>query len=187
MCAGLSDRDPCRLLFVGGRGTYKNFATALRAFALARKTVPKLHLTVAGPPWSASEESEITSLGLGSSVRLIPAPDDETLRTLYATSSALIYPSLYEGFGIPALEAMATGCIPITANTSSLPEVVGNAGFLLDPEDINSWAEAMVVVARDDPSLRELRAAAPERVRRFDWKVSAERHVAIYKSLGGTE
>src|SRR6185369_2008713 len=88
--------------------------------------------------------------GLDDAGVLLGAVSEQQLRTLYAGASALVYPSLYEGFGLPLLEAMASGTPVIASRAASIPEVVGNAGVLLDPMDVRGWTDAIVKVVNDE-------------------------------------
>lgn len=100
--------------------------------------------------------------------------NDEDLKALYKSSLCFVYPSLYEGFGIPPLEAMANGCPTIVSNTSSLPEVCGNASLYIDPYDRNSITDAMKEVLNDESLRKELIARGKENVKRFNWNYSAQ-------------
>jgi glycosyltransferase involved in cell wall biosynthesis len=99
---------------------------------------------------------------------------------LYADAVALTFPSRFEGFGLPVLEAMGNGCPVIASDTTAIPEVVGDAGVLLDPDDVAGWAAAMFEVATDEDHRSALAAAGRARVRRFDWASSAERLAHAY-------
>ncbi|HEX3800822.1 MAG TPA: glycosyltransferase family 1 protein, partial [Verrucomicrobiae bacterium] len=135
-------------LFVGGRGGYKNFSFLLRAFAKAREVNGKLRLRVAGSPLTGDEKWQLYFLGLTDAVEVSVFPSEADLMKLYRSSVALVYPSLHEGFGIPPLEAMACRTLAITSNTTSLPEVVGDGGIMLDPLRENDWVEAMLKAAQ---------------------------------------
>jgi alpha-1,3-rhamnosyl/mannosyltransferase len=108
------------------------------------------------------------------------------LRNLYAGAVMLVYPSIYEGFGLPALEAMASGIPVITSNRSSLPEVVGDVGITLDPADQLGLAEAMRRLAEDSGERASRSQAGLERARQFTWGRCAEETERVYRlSLGG--
>jgi glycosyltransferase involved in cell wall biosynthesis len=108
---------------------------------------------------------------------------DADLAALYNAAIALVYPSVYEGFGLPAVEAMACGCPVIAANTSSLPEVVGDAGFLVDPYDVPALTQVIERVIADEAFARSLRARGLARASTFSWRRSAEAAVAIYRDV----
>jgi glycosyltransferase involved in cell wall biosynthesis len=92
-----------------------------------------------------------------------------------------VYPSLFEGFGLPPLEAMACGTPVVTSNTSSLPEVVGDAALKVDPYDESAIAQAMLTVTTDQQLRAHLREAGPQQARRFTWRAAAEKTLALYK------
>jgi glycosyltransferase involved in cell wall biosynthesis len=124
--------------------------------------------------------AEIDRLGLTDDVRLIGFADD--LPALYNGAAALVYPSRYEGFGLPPLEAMACGTAVITSDATSLPEVVGDAGVLVNPDDVDGFTAAMGRVLADTGFRAELAAAGRERADRFTWKACAMGMVAVYRT-----
>ena len=107
-------------------------------------------------------------------------PDDATLRRLYSTSTVLLYPSRYEGFGLPPLEAMACGCPVAASDRGALAEICGDAAAPLDPEDPDSIAAAIERVTGDEALRERLRAAGLKRAASFTWKAAADSHRAIY-------
>lgn len=109
-------------------------------------------------------------------------PDNE-LPSLYSGATALVVPSLYEGFGLPALEALACGAPVIASNTSAFPEVFGDAALFVNPLDVNEIAEAMQTIAKDSSLANELRARGLQRAAQFSWDDSARRIEAILKSI----
>ena len=109
------------------------------------------------------------------------APRDMAL--WYSAADVFAYPSLYEGFGLPPLEAMACGTPVITSNVSALPEVVGTAGKLLDPEDPCAWAEAMQRVLSDTELHADMSAAGIERAKEFSWRRTAESTAKLYRDV----
>ena len=126
-------------LFVGSRFAYKNFSFLLRAFARASQSNPRIRLRVAGAPLTTEVRWQIHLLGISDRVEAVAYPDEQRLMDLYRSSVALVYPSLHEGFGIPPLEAMDCRTKAITSNTTSLPEVMGNGGIMLDPTREADW------------------------------------------------
>jgi glycosyltransferase involved in cell wall biosynthesis len=154
---------------------HKNHLVLLRAFASVAATDPEVALVLAGRPGPAEEavSAEIERLGLGGRVRRpgrVPAGD---LATLLGQAVALVFPSRYEGFGLPVVEAMAQACPVIAADRTALPEVVGGAGQLLDPDDEAGWAAAMVELLSDSAARGRWAAAARERARDFSWASTA--------------
>jgi glycosyltransferase involved in cell wall biosynthesis len=170
-------------LYVGRRATYKNFSMVLRAFAKACASHPGIRLRIAGPPLDDEERWHIHFLGISDRVDSSVFPDEHSLQQLYRKSVALLYPSRHEGFGIPPLEAMACGTLVITSNATSLPEVVGDAGIILDPADENAWAECILQVAAQRIRRKELIEKGKARAAVLTWERSATRHVEIYKQF----
>lgn len=108
---------------------------------------------------------------------------DEELPALYRSATALVYPSLFEGFGLPPLEAMACGTPVITSKTSSLPEVVGDAALLVNPQSESNLAEAILRVVRDGALREDLRQRGPARAGRFTWAAAAEKTLGVYHKV----
>jgi len=119
-------------------------------------------------------------------VRFLGFVPDETLAVLYRLASAFVFPSLYEGFGLPTLEAMAAGAPVITSNVSSLPEVVGDAALLIDPLDAGAIAAAMERVLSDPALSADLTRRGRERVKAFSWERSVARIREVYGELART-
>ncbi|MCL4535853.1 MAG: glycosyltransferase family 4 protein [Bacteroidetes bacterium] len=165
-------------LFVGTLHPRKNLECLLEAMALvtARHRAP-LELVVAGKPgWQGDALMRQAS---GLPVRFLGYVPQDDLPLLTAGALALTFPSFYEGFGLPALEAMACGTPVIAADASSLPEVVGDAGLLADPHRPEAWAEAMVCLAEDEGRRAELRRRGLERARQFSWHRCAVETMAV--------
>jgi len=174
-----------RFLYVGRRGTYKNFSLLLRAFANACTCDPNIHLTIAGAPLSEEERWQIHFLGITDRIESEVYPSEEVLSRLYRRSLALLYPSRHEGFGIPPLEAMACGTLAVTSNTTSLPEVVGDAGIMLDPANQDDWTECILAIAHQKVPRKELLARGHTRASQLTWDESARQHISLYKKLIG--
>jgi len=109
--------------------------------------------------------------------------DDNNLPALYSGADAFVFPSLYEGFGLPPLEAMACGCPVIVSKTTSLPEVCGDAAYYIDPYSIGSITDAINKVLTDDTLRQLLREKGLKRAKLFSWEKSAEEHIRIFKEL----
>jgi glycosyltransferase involved in cell wall biosynthesis len=171
-------------LFVGGRSTYKNFSFLLRVFAKASQSNPLIRLKVAGSPLSGEERWQVYCLGLNDRVQSVVYPEEQQLMGLYRDSVALVYPSRYEGFGIPPLEAMACRTLAITSGTSSLPEVVGDGGIMLDPTREEDWVDCLLSVAKGGPERERMIERGVERVRMFSWKKTVDQHLEIYRRVG---
>lgn len=175
--------NPGGFLFVGSRAPYKNFDGALKALARAVSAKPDINMIVVGPEAEESELKLISDLGLNGKVRFAGRVDDRTLISLYRNSLALIYPSLYEGFGLPPLEAMRAGTVAVVSNSSSLPEVVGDAGILFDPRKIDDLAEIMIGLHAGRIDRAPWIARGLDRSNSFSWIVTARRTLDVYRSL----
>jgi len=172
------------LLYVGSRGGYKNFAGMLKAVAshpILRNTFDIV--AFGGGRFNPTEMNLIRDLGFRKEdVRQIGG-DDRKLGALYSGAAAFVYPSLYEGFGLPPLEAMAHNCPVVTSNTSSMPEVVGPAGEYFDPTDIDAQAEAISSVVFDSSRRDELIFEGQKRLDHFSWSRCASETRDIYRAV----
>lgn len=176
------------ILTVGTLEPRKNLARAIAAYALlarGRAEPPRL-LVVGGQGWGGEDVAAVAARhGVAERVELAGYVSDERLRELYAGARLLLYPSLYEGFGFPVLEAMSMGCPVVTSNTSSLPEIAGRAGLLIDPTDPAQIARAMERML-DEPGLAgRLRQAGLRRARAFSWERCARETAAVYRATLG--
>lgn len=124
---------------------------------------------------------EIDRFGLKEKVIFAGYVDDDTLAALYSGARGFIYPSLYEGFGLPVLEAMASGCPVICSNAASLPEVAGDAALLVDPHAPADLAAAMERVAQDDAVRRQLIAEGLSRAKEFSWARTAKKTLTVFE------
>ena len=165
------------LLFVGSIAPRKNVGRLLEAYALLRHGYPTApQLVLAGQP-ASDGESLLTTLRqprFGGCVRHEGYVSEERLRSLYADASAVVLPSLDEGFGIPALEAMTLGVPLVVARRGALPDLVGDAGLLVDPLDVEDLSRAMQAVVTDTELRGKLSQAGPQRARNFTWRASAK-------------
>jgi glycosyltransferase involved in cell wall biosynthesis len=163
------------VLFVGTVEPRKGLPILLRAMEAVRREHPDTTLVVVGRPgWG-----EVPDLD-ASFVRKLGATDDDVLDALYRTAAVVAVPSRYEGFGLPALEAMAHGAPVVASDATSLPEVVGDAGILVEPEAVDAWAGAVNRVLGDDDERSRLQRAGLERAAGFTWFGSAHAHRAAY-------
>ncbi len=171
------------ILFVGTISPRKNLSTLLNSYRLLLDQIKiDAQLVLVGSRGWQSELilEEIKNLSLTHMVSHLAGLTDETLAGLYSTAGALVLPSYYEGFGFPALEAMLSGCPVIASDRGSLPEVVGDAGLLLDPDDVDAWAGAMEKVIEDITLRERLIAAGKIQARKFSWKATARKTLELY-------
>ena len=131
------------LLYVGSRAAYKNFGLLLEAFSRSGLAADYRLLAVGGGSFTSAEQERIASLKLGGWVNVLPKADDGTLARAYREAALFIYPSLYEGFGFPPLEAMSMGCPVLVNRTSSLPEICGDAAFYFPAADAGELARSL--------------------------------------------
>lgn len=172
------------LLYVGKRSGYKNFIGFLRAFASSSYLKENYSIVCFGGGLiDASELAVVDSIGLKRDQLVHYFGSDELLASIYRRAQALVYPSLYEGFGLPPLEAMATGCPVICSNTSSLPEVVGDAGEYFDPLSQESMMGAMEYVLRSPVRRDDLIAKGNAQVVKFSWERCAHETIREYQKL----
>lgn len=183
---GKRSLEPPYFLYVGHRYDYKNVPRLLAALTLLRRRWPDVQLCFTGTAFSDAERQDLTDRGLGQAVRHAGRVSDAQLADLYAQAVALIYPSLYEGFGFPLLEAMRCGCPVVAANTSSLPEVAGDAGLLFDPLDSEAMAQAMERVLADGALRADLIERGRRRELNFSWEKATAQTVAVYRAVAGS-
>jgi glycosyltransferase involved in cell wall biosynthesis len=171
-------------LYVGSRtNEYKNFETLLLAFAKAASSKFDILLCIVGAPFNKEEQHQIAELNLTDRIQNYGYINDTHLAKLYRCSIAFVYPSLYEGFGIPPLEAMACGTVVVASNSSSIPEVVGDAGVLFDPKSVDDLADILIDLL-NSPSKRErIIGAGFARNQKFSWDKTAAQTTEVYRSL----
>ncbi len=171
------------VLFVGTIEPRKNLVRLLEAFAqLRREGLPQRLALVGGLGWGYRPIIErLTSADLGGGVVRLGHVADADLPALYRGAAAFVYPSLFEGFGLPALEAMACGAPVITSNASSLPEVVGEAALTVSPHDVAALTTALRATLTNQTLARRLRAAGPIRAASFTWRETARGMAEVYR------
>jgi glycosyltransferase involved in cell wall biosynthesis len=171
------------LLYVGTIEPRKNLAILFEA--LKQADLPDTKLVIAGKMgWLFRETvARVHDLGLEETVIFAGFVPDDDLPMLYSLAEAFVFPSLYEGFGLPVVEAMACGTPVLCTNVSSLPEVAGDAALMSAPGDVGAWAKALRRIT-EDPELRaDLSRRGPRQAARFTWRDTAEQTRAVYQDL----
>lgn len=169
------------VLLVGASYPHKNMERAIEAFCSIRDRFPETSLVVAGgrPAYVQRLRAHATAVGL-EAVRFIEYVPGADLPALYSGARLLLYPSLYEGFGLPPLEAMACGCPVVASRVSSIPEVCGDAAYYIEPLRVESIAEGIQRVMEDESLCLALRLAGLQRVKAFSWEETAR---GVYRVL----
>lgn len=179
--AAPGERGGNHLLFVGGSDPHKNLDLLLRMLALPG--VGRLPNMVVAGSCDPVLAARVAQAGLTDRIDLVPRPSDQTLARLYRQALATLVPSRNEGFGLPALEAMACGCPVLAARAGALPEVCGNAGVLLDPDDAESWRDTLLDLQGSPGRQGQLAEAGVARARELTWEACARGVAAIYERV----
>jgi glycosyltransferase involved in cell wall biosynthesis len=183
----LGIREPY-LLFVGSLKPHKNIFTLLQAFALLRKRHDiRQRLLIVGDDarWKSLLLEECSRLGIRDTTTFVPYVSQELLPKVYAGADLLVMPSTIEGFGLPVLEAMASGTPVVCSRAASLPEVAGDAALYFDPTSAEELAEKMEELLNSGELQESLRAKGLERAKQFTWEKSTRKHVELYQRLLG--
>jgi glycosyltransferase involved in cell wall biosynthesis len=175
-----------KILFVSTIEPRKGVDKLLDAFLIVKKEIPEARLIIVGKiGWKAEYIFEkirkFVDLKIG--VEYLGYVSDEELAKLYSEADVFVYPSVYEGFGAPPLEAMSCGCPVAVSKTSSIPEVVGEAGIYFNPQDVNDIAKSLIKILRDDELKIELSKRGIERAKMFNWDKCLEEFVSVLKFL----
>jgi glycosyltransferase involved in cell wall biosynthesis len=181
------------LLYAGRISPHKNLVRIIEAFSALRgeldkeDKLPDLKLIIIGDDLSGHPDLRRTVVrsGVQNDVRFLGFVPIEILRIFYDVAHVFLFPSLYEGFGLPPLEAMAHGTPVVTSNTSSLPEVVGNAAVLVNPENVFEIMRATHRVLVDQNLRDKLKVRGYEQAKRFSWDNSVRRILKVYEEVGG--
>ncbi len=173
------------LLIVGTVEPRKNHLTLLRAFERLHPRYPDVALVIVGRPGWLSEPivAAIERAAESLPIRHLRSVTDADLPALYGASLALVYPSWYEGFGLPVVEAMACGAPVVTSRVGALAEVAGDAALLVDPADPDALADAMSALAEDGSLRAELIRRGAARAAQFSWSQAAEAHLRLYREV----
>ena len=181
--ANFTSSEKPYLLFVGIRDSYKNFNFFITAISGLLKEEKDLWVCCAGGgPFTLDEQRILQVLGIQSKVHMVNA-NDHVMPQLYANARAFVFPSLYEGFGLPILEAFSCGCPVIASNTSSLPEIGGDAACYFNPLDPDSLVQALESVIMDDQLRDKYIQKGLIRVSEFSWKKTAQKTKDVYENV----
>jgi glycosyltransferase involved in cell wall biosynthesis len=173
------------VLSVGTLEPRKNLVRLVRAYRQVAPDVPHMLVLAGARGWHADAlDAELARPGPGSIVWTDEVSDGE-LDVLYRGADVFAYPSLYEGFGLPVVEAMARGVPTLTSDTSSLPEVAGDAALLVDPTDVSEIAEGLARLMTDHPHAEDLRQRGLQRAATFTWAATARATLDVYRQLTG--
>ena len=178
------------LLHVGDLHERRNLMVVVDALIESRRhfgVLPALSLVLAGIDRGVADAlcAVVREADAPDAVLPLGVVDEEQLHRLYRCATALVYPSRYEGFGFPVLEAMACGTPVIASRAASIPEILGDAGVLLDPHDGAAWREAIVKVVNDEPLRATMRAAGLARASQFTWERTARATMGVYRQVAG--
>ncbi len=174
------------ILYIGGFSPRKNVKSVLIAFSKIHKNLPeRYNLVVVG---ANKDDIHIlkdlsSDLNIRSSVKFTGFVPEDHLPIFYNASNVFVYPSLYEGFGLPPLEAMSCGTAVITSNITSIPEVVGNGGILIDPFDTKSLSNSLESLLNDKKLLQELKIRGLKQASKFSWEKTSEKTLDAYKKI----
>jgi glycosyltransferase involved in cell wall biosynthesis len=179
--AGRQDQGQPYVLYVGSRSAYKNFLGLAQAFATAAAAREMRLVAAGGGEWSGTERALIAELGLERRVMLWPRVDETQLGNLYNRAVLFVYPTLYEGFGLPPLEAMSAGCPVLVSRSSSLPEICGDAAHYFDPKIEGALEGELGRLLSDDVLLRAKIEAGRAWAGRYTWELAAQGTLAAYR------
>lgn len=167
-------------LYVGNHKAHKNIPLLLEAFSKLHREAPEVRMVLTGN--SKDLEGELARFRLGDEVVFLGDISHYALRAVYAAARALVFPSRYEGFGLPPLEAMACGTPPIVSDAASLPEVVGEAGVIVPEGEVEPLRAAMLRLLREESYRRKLSQMGLTRAGKFSWRTMAEGTLHVYES-----
>jgi glycosyltransferase involved in cell wall biosynthesis len=173
------------ILYVGKHHPYKNIHTLVQAYTIHPEVYNHFRLVIGGKqePRRKTLYETAWKLDQNQHIRFTDFIPDEDLAALYLGASLFVFPSCYEGFGLPPLEAMACGVPTITSNASSLPEVAGDAAIQIDPNDVQGLADAMRAVLTKPALAHSLREKGLKQAQRFSWEHAALQHRQLYEYL----
>jgi glycosyltransferase involved in cell wall biosynthesis len=183
------------LLYTGRVSPHKNVVRMIEAFSALKAELekdgayPDLKLIIIGDDLSGNPDLRRTVVrgGVQNDVRFLGFIPIEVLRTFYDEAKIFVFPTLYEGFGLPPLEAMAHGTPVVTSNVSSLPEVVGNAAVLVNPENVFEIMRALHRVLTDQPLRDRMKERGYKQAAKFSWEISVRRVLEVYRQVAGSD
>ena len=171
------------ILFVGNRASYKNFDNFSKALIPLFKINKKLNAVCAGGgEFSDKEINFFKTFNITDKFRQYSVNDSD-MTLLYKNALVFVFPSLYEGFGLPILEAFNCGCPVAASNRGSLPEIAGNAAAYFNPEDISSITDAINNIIADDGTKEKMKKNGFEQLKKFSWEKTAEKTLDVYNSI----
>ena len=179
-----------KILIVSDIARRKNHVRLLEAFDILQQECPDTELVIVGSVIEPVPEFESLIANIkakNSDIKITRCShlSDRDIVSLYREADVFVYPSLYEGFGLPVLEAMACGCPVITSNVSSLPEVAGDAAILVDPHDSTGIARAIITVLKDDELKRKMSRRGLEQAKKFSWEKTAKDFLQLFETKNG--
>ncbi|NDV47424.1 glycosyltransferase family 1 protein [Paludibacter sp. 221] len=170
------------ILYVGRREGFKNFSRLVTAFSILKKNNDTIKLVCTSEPLTKEEVDFLKTNNLYDDVIHISA-NEKALANLYKHAELFVYPSIYEGFGMPILEAMSYGCATAISNTSCFPEVAGEAAAYFDPHNEEDMAATILKLLEDNELKKSYICKGYERIKLFTWENTAKKHIDVYKSL----
>lgn len=182
---GLSVPEKPIILTAGALSPRKNIQSLISAFSQIKDGIPHHLIAVGGEGWDVADISELIKRhGVVDRIHLLPYVSDQQLHALYQRATVYVHPSLYEGFGLTVLEAMAAGCPVITSDVYSLPEIAGGAALLVNPKSIESIAAALESVCKNRTVQHELVHSGRIRAKNFSWRKCSEEVAQVYRAFG---
>ena len=172
------------ILYVGQRHGYKNFDKFITSVSLSKKLIKNFQIICfGGGNFTKDELNKINSLGFYDGQVKQIFGDDSLLVSLYLSATTLVYPSLYEGFGLPLLEAMSNGCPVLCSNTSSLPEVAGNAAIYFNPNNVEEMSSVIETLVFSNSQISKMKKLGLERCGKFSWSLCAQKTLEVYNEV----